>query len=64
MSEAVKQLEHALKDQPANPLRNHQVEEYTQEADRLNGIVSAPAYVTGANRGVAAKRARELNQLI
>ena len=64
MSEAVKQLEHALKDQPANPLRNHQVEEYTQEADRLNGIVSAPAFVTGANRGVAAKRARELNQLI
>ncbi len=61
MSEAVKQLEHALKDQPANPLRHQQVAEYTQEADRLNAIVKAPSYVTGVDRGASAKRARELN---
>ena len=64
MSDAVFQLATALKDQPKNPLRNHQVEEYTAEATRLNQIVSAPAYVTGVDRGAAARRSREVNKLI
>ncbi len=59
----VQQLAQALKDQPANPLRNHQVEEYTRERDRLQAIVGAPAYVPGS-RGVAAKQARELDALM
>ena len=64
MSEAVKQLEHALKDQPQNPLRNHQVLEYTQEKDRLNSVASGPAWVTGANRGKAAQQARQLSKMV
>ena len=64
MSDAVKQLEHALKDQPANPLRYHQVQEYTQEKDRLEGIATGPAWVTGANRGKAAQQARQLNKMV
>ena len=64
MSEAVKQLEHALKGQPANPLRNHQIEEYQDEAKRLQDIVSAPAYVTGVDRGAASRRSREVQKLI
>ncbi len=64
MSDAVQQLAAQLKDQPKNPLRNHQVEEYTTEKTRLDQIVSAPAYVTGADRGAAAKRAKEVNKLI
>ena len=64
MSDAVQKLEHALKDQPANPLRNHQVEEYTYEKRRLEAIVTAPAYVTGVDRGASAKRARELDRMV
>lgn len=64
MSDAVKQLEHALKDQPRNPLRNHQVEAYQDEAKRLNQIVTAPAFVTGVDRGKASLRARELHKII
>ena len=64
MSESVKQLEHALSNQPANPLRNHQVEEYQSEAKRLRDITTAPAYVTGVDRGAAAKRSREVEKAI
>ncbi len=64
MSDAVQQLAHALKDQPANPLRNHQVEEYTREKERLEGIVGNPAWVTGANRSKAAQQARELATMV
>ncbi len=64
MSEVVQQLAHALKDQPANPLRNHQVEEYTHERTRLEQVVQAPAYVTGVDRGAAAKRSRELAKMV
>lgn len=64
MSDAVQQLATALKDQPANPLRNHQVEEYTSEKTRLDSIVNSPAYVTGVDRGAASKRARDLGKLI
>ena len=64
MSDAVQQLELALQHQPANPLRNHQVAEYQAEAARLSQIINAPAYVTGVDRGAAAKRARDVNKLI
>ena len=64
MSEVVKQLESALSDQPANPLRHNQVEEYKSEAARLQTIVNAPPYVTGVDRGAAAKRYRDVTQLI
>ena len=64
MSESVKQLEHALSNQPANPLRNHQVEEYQSEAKRLRDITTAPAYVTGVDRGAASKRSREVEKAI
>ena len=64
MTQVVRELETALKQQPANPLRNHQVEEYQSEAARLNQIVTAPAYVTGVDRGIASKRAREVQKLI
>ena len=63
MSDALKQLEHALKDQPANPLRNHQVAEYTQEKDRLDSIVGAAAYVPG-DRGKAAAQSRNLSKMM
>lgn len=64
MSEAVKQLESALANQPANPLRYEQVKEFKNEANRLREIVQAPAYVTGVDRGAANKRAREVDSLI
>jgi hypothetical protein len=64
VSEVVKQLESALSNQPANPLRNHQVEEYQAEAKRLRDITTAPAYVTGVDRGAAAKRSREVEKAI
>ena len=64
MSDTVQQLEQALKEQPLNPLRNHQVEEYQSEAKRLKDIVQAPAFVTGVDRGAAAKRSREVEQHI
>lgn len=64
MTQAVTQLADALKDQPKNPLRNHQVEEYQAEATRLTQIVQAPAYVTGVNRGDANKRARDVQRII
>ncbi len=63
MSEAVAKLTHALKDQPKNPLRNHQVEEYTHEQARLKEIIQAPAYVSG-DRGAATKRYAEVTKLV
>ena len=64
MSTVTKELAHELSDQPVNPLRNHQVAEYQAEAARLRDVVSAPAYVTGANRGDANKRFKDVNRLI
>ena len=63
MSEAVSKLANALKDQPKNPLRNHQVEEYTHEQARLKEIIQAPAYVSG-DRGTATKRYNEVSKLV
>jgi len=64
MSDAAKQLEEVIKNQPQNPLRPHQQEAYRTEQRRLQAIVNAPAYVTGVNRGVAAKKAREVESAI
>lgn len=64
MSDSVKQLESALQHQPKNPLRHHQVTEYQDEADRLNDIVQAPAYVTGVSRGAARRQAQSINKVI
>lgn len=64
MSDAAQQLEAALVNQPKNPLRNHQVKEYTDESNRLKEIVNAPAYVVGADRGEAHKRARQIEKLL
>ena len=63
MSEVVAKLAHELKDQPANPLRNHQVEEYTREKTRLEAIVGAPAFVAG-DRSKAARQARDLAKMV
>ncbi len=63
MSEAVAKLTNALKDQPKNPLRNHQVEEYTSEQARLKDIIQAPAFVAG-DRGTATKRYNEVTKLV
>ncbi len=64
MSQAVQQLKEALKDQPANPLRHNQVEEYQGEAQRLKEIVQAPAFVTGADRGAASERYGQVQKII
>jgi len=64
MSEVVKQLESALSDQPANPLRNHQVQEYQAEASRLQSVVNAPPYVTGVDRGGAARQYKQVAKLL
>lgn len=50
--------------QPKNPLRRHQAEAYEEERNRLQQIVTAPAYVTGADRGHATKRFRELDGML
>lgn len=50
--------------QPKMPLRRHQVEAYQEERDRLHAIVTAPPYVTGADRGHATKRFRELDGML
>lgn len=64
MSDTVKQLEQALKDQPHNPLRYPQVEEYTREKDRLEGMASSPAWQSGANRGKAVQQARQIAKMV
>ena len=64
MSDSVKQLEQALQHQPHNPLRHHQVTEYQDEAARLNDIVKAPAYVTGADRGHAQRKSLLINKVL
>lgn len=64
MSETVKQLKELLKDQPENPLRANQVEEYRGEQERLTSIVKAPAWQTGADRGSAQKRVKQINKVL
>lgn len=62
---AVDQLDALLnaERQPGNPLRPHQVKAYREEAQRLNDIVHAPAWVEG-DRAQATKRFRGLNQML
>lgn len=66
MSDVSQQLEGALAatSQPANPLRNHQVESYRSEAARLAATAQAPAYVTGIDRGAAAKAQRNVEKVL
>lgn len=63
---AVAQLTQLLNEtgQPDNPLRPHQAQSYREERDRLRQIVTAPAYVTGADRGLANKRFREVDKML
>jgi hypothetical protein len=63
MSDAVKKLEQALSDQPANPLRNHQVQEFQGEAQRLQAFVNSPSYVSG-DRGAATERYRAVQKTL
>ena len=63
MSEAVKKLKDVLSDQPVNPLRNHQVQEYRQEAARLQATVNAPSYVN-VDRGAASERYNQVNRVL
>lgn len=62
MSETTRKLKELLKDQPVNPLRPNQVEAYKEERDRLHSIVKAPAWQTGADRGAATKRFRQIDK--
>ena len=64
MSDALKQLDHHLENQPKNPLRNHQVEEYLSEKSRLESMANAPTYVAGVDRGGAMKKAREIEKML
>lgn len=59
----VAELEAALHDQPVNPLRPSQTQDYEEERDRLQKIVHAPPYIQ-ADRGAATKRYRQLNQIL
>lgn len=63
MADKVTELEQLLQGQPQNPLRPAQIQGYDEELDRLDRQMKAPAYV-GADRGVAAKRHRELSQMV
>ena len=64
MSDTTQQLNDLLKDQPLNPLRSHQIESYREEHDRLQSIVKAPAWQTGADRGAAQKRFKQIDKLL
>jgi hypothetical protein len=64
MNSTVKQLKDLLHDQPENPLRPNQVEEFKEERERLQSIVKAPAWQTGADRGSAQKRFRQIDKYL
>ena len=73
MTEALQQLEQILTEtgQPANPLRHHQVETYTQEAKRLGGIIRqqdvdgrpGQAWI-GGDAALAHRRVRAINKIL
>ena len=63
MSNAVKQLEDALKDQPKNPLRSHQIKSYEDDKYQLTGLVKEPGYVPG-DRGEAHRKAKKIDALL
>jgi len=66
MSDAVAQLESHLDatQQPKNPLRANQVQEFEEERQRLRSIVTAPAWQAGADRGAATKRYKQIEKLM
>lgn len=64
MSETVQELNQLLHDQPKVPMRPNQVEEFREEQERLASIVKAPAWQTGADRGAATKRHREISKML
>jgi hypothetical protein len=64
VSNTVEKLKSLLHDQPSNPLRPNQVEDYKEERNRLQSIVKAPAWQAGADRGAATKRFRQIDKLI
>ncbi len=64
MSKVVSELKELLKDQPVNPLRANQVEEFKNERERLQSIVKAPAWQTGADRGAAQKRFKAIDKTL
>lgn len=59
----VAELEHALHDQPVNPLRPAQRQDWEEERTRLQGMVNAPNYIQ-ADRGAAHQRYRQLTKLL
>ena len=63
MSKAVEQLETLLHDQPHNPLRPVQVEEYAHETTRLRDIVNAPPYLN-VNRGRARQTLQRVEKML
>ena len=63
MSDALKKLETLTAAQPHNPMRPLVRQGYEEEIKRLEGMVGAPAW-QGGDRGKAARRARELRQMI
>ena len=64
MSDATKQLETLLHDQPLNPMRPNVRRELEDERDRLRTIVTAPVWQTGADRGQATKRFKQIEKTL
>lgn len=63
MSSSVSELKSLLHDQPINPLRPNQVQDYQEEADRNHKIAQAPPW-QGGDRGVAVRRHDQLQRMI
>lgn len=59
----VDKLDALLNGQPETPLRPHQVESLTEEKERLEKIVNAPAW-NGGDRGVAARRMSQITKML
>jgi hypothetical protein len=62
-TDAVQKLEAALHDQPVNPLRPAQREEFEEERDRVAKFLNGPAWVEG-NRAEATRRLRQLDGML
>lgn len=58
------ELETLLHDQPTNPLRPPQIEEHTEELERLEAMAKAPTFVSGHNRGMAVQRSRQVRKFL
>ncbi len=59
----VEQLKELITDQPQNPLRPTQVEEFTEEMERMDKHVHAPPYVQG-DRGTSRKRYLQIKKML